>query len=555
MDNLFARFVRWLRTLNSSPSTSHPGSGSSTATRWRNWYHDPFLHKLNLFRDGHRELLSTVYLVFANPGKKSVQSLQQECAHVISVYLASLGAGKTLLRLGRVFNRATSLEWYVDWKTVEVAQLGAVITKRNDLFAVVAVGTFHPNGYFRHKCLKYLEDFGGRALPFTLPLVNNWVEAIRADAYAVSKRLLQTATLRDVLDNLWVLDSLRGSQRRSDAWREELQRIAEERIAAESTALTPSLLLGLDRYARRPAYRIAAERNLFDERDALFLLHRENDAFAKDCMADSLLNNNGVSREILAAVARDKIPALRRRALQYLYENGTEIESNVTQFLFDPNQSVREYARFILKKSGIANFAAIYREQTKESPSPGAVLGLGETGDSSDAPLASSFLASSSPAMNKTALVALASLVGDNCQDILYDHVLDERTSKTAFTLIQRLRLTYPCSKSHDDFLGSKSPSVRSRLLRLILEGDSWDNLLHAVKVYRHVDDDLRNAVTRHLKKWMVGYRKPTPGQLHEIKKALEVAGLPPDLRNLIEFTLTVSGYFKGAESVASRNS
>ncbi len=69
-----------------------------------------------------------------------------------------------------------------------------------------------------------------------------------------------------------------------------------------------------------------------------------------------------------------------------------EFRERLERLVFDEHASIRDEARFITKKhSFIKDFPEFYRQQIIDNPVPGALVGLGETGDKSDFVIVSRF--------------------------------------------------------------------------------------------------------------------------------------------------------------------
>lgn len=107
--------------------------------------------------------------------------IARDCAAAIAAYMRLLSE-EDLLRIQRIFVQYTSMEWYFNWNEVAASDMAKLISNEDDRFYVLALGTFHPNGYFRQRCLSELAHSGGRALPYVLLQVNNWVPEVREEA-------------------------------------------------------------------------------------------------------------------------------------------------------------------------------------------------------------------------------------------------------------------------------------------------------------------------------------------------------------------------------------
>lgn len=65
-----------------------------------------------------------------------------------------------LYKLCRRFGEFTSLEWMADWAAVSPAQVQKAMSREAGRFVLI-LGSFHPNGYFREKCVYAMEGYRG----------------------------------------------------------------------------------------------------------------------------------------------------------------------------------------------------------------------------------------------------------------------------------------------------------------------------------------------------------------------------------------------------------
>ena len=60
---------------------------------------------------------------------------------------------KQVIRLSEHFRQYTSMEWSIDWKKLNIREKKDWFRSDRDYFWVLALGSFHPNGYYRQACL------------------------------------------------------------------------------------------------------------------------------------------------------------------------------------------------------------------------------------------------------------------------------------------------------------------------------------------------------------------------------------------------------------------
>lgn len=432
--------------------------------------------------------------------------------------------------------------WNANWENKSLNIIDNAIEDPGDRFAVFALGTFDPDGYYREQCLARLEQLGPVTLPFVLNLVNNWVGVIAAAAADIARRLLQRASAAELLGAFAFLELISRGVRRDESVLRELRALAESQFLSRAEEITPEMLLAQERLTRRFAYGLAARHRFFDADGELLLLGRETDSMTRWLLARELLARDGDDSRLERRLLGDRSSQLRLLVMQNRYErNGGADWPEWENLLFDPAARVREYARFVLKKHGWNSFAEHYRNRLRGEPAPklGAVAGLAETGDVSDLPYFESLLASSSaPAVRNAALTGLARLGGDKYADTLHKALFEDQLGKTAFRHIRRLRIAYSCPTLYHDFLRAKSITAKQRLLKLLCDANPWERLPWLVILYHELPDPKSWRLDRLLLEWEGGYTRATEAQRRFIKESLRDHDLPPHIGRHVEFAL-----------------
>lgn len=63
--------------------------------------------------------------------------------------------------------------------------------------AILCMGTFHSNGYFRQSCMEELAQYE-ESLPFLVIRLNDWVEEIRNSAYDLVMYRIKTCGIKEL---------------------------------------------------------------------------------------------------------------------------------------------------------------------------------------------------------------------------------------------------------------------------------------------------------------------------------------------------------------------
>ena len=127
-------------------------------------------------------------------------------AKSIYVQLSTCSSNQMIL-LEKTFRTYSLLEWYANWEKVEIAFIRENIKEKREKFYVFVLGTFHPNGYFREKCMMELSR-DQEAFPYILLRMNDGVRPIREKATHIAYTGIEHISIETLLISLPYLDKL-----------------------------------------------------------------------------------------------------------------------------------------------------------------------------------------------------------------------------------------------------------------------------------------------------------------------------------------------------------
>lgn len=492
--------------------------------------------KIMEFEGGDLTALPFVYGCFAGRDK----GLSRAAAGALSVKLKELSPVQLINFLNRM-SHYTSLNWCEEWEKLPLKRFRRWLS-REDYFAVAAVGSAHPNGYYREKCLRELEAYGTMALPYLLFRANDWVTAIRILAIEKTKKILLTSPPEAVLSALPYLYRLERGRRRSETDFAGLMALVKERLLSRPELLSPKQMQTLDPNGRRLCLRIAQQGRLYSAVQWEELLHREKDPFTRRAAALAILDEPGWA-SYLTILLGHKDGALRRLALQVIWERLGPDWNGYGQFLCDPRRGVQEWARFAVEKQLPSfDFAAYYRKKLTGPDCAGALTGLGNTGVPGDGVLIKPYLQSDCPRLRKAALAALGSLCGDTELETYYHFLLcGGGCSAIGFHLLRDGGMHLGCERLFKDLKGAENPLIRRRLCVLLGNEAAWERLPYLLRLWDDSDPETALLARHCLERWWhFSYLKPRPDELLRCRRALgeQRSLLPIELIRRLEFEL-----------------
>ena len=186
-----------------------------------------------------------------------------------------------------------------------------------------------------------------------------------------------------------------------------------------------------NRHIRRASYRLALTvpgeyvPQVFDQ------AFRELDPIIRTCAARqaSAVMEQDALRSMLSVIERDPYMPVRRIALKITIENFPDkAHQALLAALLDANATIREVARYYLRRMEPMDFAAFYREALATSTGNkllGALHGIGESGIAADVERLLPYSARGTIRIRKAALHEIAHLQGDAHLSLFMEALVD----------------------------------------------------------------------------------------------------------------------------------
>ncbi len=321
-----------------------------------------------------RELLM-VYCAFAVGDKKRMRLV----GHVIRKQLECLTLGQ-MIGLYKRFRTFTSLEWSIDWSALSLKPIMDALDGENqkeERKYVLILGTFHPNGYFRERCMEELAKERG-ALPYLMLRANDWVKPVRKKAFSLLNRYIVSCTMEEILFSMPVLEKLECSGRRSD---EQLQELKKRIFASLEQNLKDEGWQDIwleDFSVRKSLYRMTIGQGILSMEQMDEWLRKEKDSFGMAVLIRGILSHPDCTLERAEEYLAYPNTRIRRCALEYQYEHLKDSWPGLDSMLLDSGRGVRDYASYILEKHTHLDIREYYLSHLKDERPDYAVLGLSE---------------------------------------------------------------------------------------------------------------------------------------------------------------------------------
>lgn len=486
---------------------------------------------------GKEHHLAALYPVVLSQDRE----LSNLAAKAVHAYMSSLDAPK-IIRLDRQFRQYTSMEWTIDWTKISPMGMQDQISSREVWLSVLRLGTLHPNGYFRERCMQALED-DEASFPYLTLRLNDWVEQVRDRAYLILSHRLDGAGTDTAVEMLPFLSQTKKGERYTKQQMQEIEKKLREKILLHLDQISLDRIREYPPVTKRFLYRILLKPELLSKEDAGLLLEREKNGNEKMLIIRLILANYECTHEEVDHYLRNKSPIVRRKALELKYDRLGSAWPGLEVHLLDPAKSIRSDACYILQKHTDFDLVSFYRAGLQTPKEAIAILGIGENGTEKEIPLLTEYLSSKEPRLLKNAMKALSSLGAAGLDDHYWMYVkdLDPGISKTAYEAIVRSNIYYGSEQLYQAYQDCGSDHAKKHLLKLLVREPSWERLPWLLRLYRPCDcsDQMQMFLHSAVRHRSV-YARIKRSQADEIIRILEFAKpvIPEGLKKEILFDL-----------------
>ena len=402
---------------------------------------------------------------------------------------------KYLVSLDERFRSYTSMEWSIDWGSVDISRMKSVIGNEKTFLWVMRLGTFNPNGYYREKCINRIAKDPGSYI-FLLIRLKDWVAEVRAAARKACNDIV-SLSFYELVNCLSSLEKVKRSERADAYFLRDLEARLSERIMLLSPGFEKRYLKGFDVPTRRALYRILLENKRLGKDEVKGILTSENNSQCLYYVMSLYIDRYGLTAEELDEFIDHKSFTVQRKAIEQKYDLTGKPWPGLESKLLSPSAPVRELARYILKKHENTDCRAFYIEHLDSSDKCVCIAGIGETGKAEDAELIMPFLEDPDTRIVKAALHALANLGGDSLKDVFWKYLQDDRQNVAiqAFREITRLGIRYGAKQIYDLFCKTDSQLLKIKLIYRLSHEAYWDRVPYALMLYYDSDYKIRDTV------------------------------------------------------------
>jgi len=448
-------------------------------------------------------------------------------------------------------DRYTGIQWDVEWDAIEISRIpaGANAATSSILLKLLSM---HPNGRVREAAVKSLDAVDdGSEISFLLLRVNDWVPQVRERASGVLAARLVPAFVHSFVSALPLLARLYDGQRVDH--RDLLRAIAKVITSTpDGRAALIAAMAGDDRAIRRAALRMATLDSAADFEPFILPGSKMADPVVRlfVARAAAAAPRRGDRLGLFSAFAADPFASVRVVALAALAANfPSAAQAYLDLAVMDRSGSVRDLARFELRKRGRVNFAAVYREaMTSASPArlATAIDGMAEVGERFDAEVILPFLSHPNARVRCASVRAVVHLGGETLLRAVLPMLHDpaNSVSSLAVRMLSRHAAVIGAAEIQTQFRVSVAPLLRTNLLRMIAALPKWDSIRMLLDAATDRDAAVASVARDHVRRWITRYNRSSVAPSHEQIELLRAAvsnaksAIEPGLIREIRFVL-----------------
>lgn len=481
-------FIRGLFKAEEKKSEPVKVAGNSETEKYFHLWMSYFVDAYTDFVEGDEKKLPTVYSYLASGDIK----VTVKAADAIARYMEKLDY-VGICHLDDWFRQLTSMEWSIDWKGISPKDIRT--KTRKDYLWVLRLGTFHPNGYFREKCVKELQYDKG-SLIFIILRLNDWVPEVRRVA---SKACLEIPAIQysEVIPCLLYLEKLRQRGLPNDAVIRDLEDKISDTAQNQTTLIDRTFVRTHGEIERRVAYRFFVSRKLVNKAETDNIISWEKNSQLQALLMTLLIQNYEVSTEELDTYINHKSLSVNYKALEVKYERIKDYWAGLENSLLSRSTRIRSYVSHILNQHTSIDIAAYYRERLETSNKKVCILGLGDNGTKEDVETLKPYLEASEEGIVKATLHAIGSLLREDGAEIYWRFLQDSRevVARQAYREIAAHDVRYGAEKIFNLLTETESELLKEKLTLMLLKEPVWDALPYRLMLYASEDEAIKSII------------------------------------------------------------
>jgi hypothetical protein len=399
--------------------------------------------------------------------------------------------------------------WYISdaWDKVTPKGISTLLVDRESKTAVLGLLSFHRSGYVRHEAVRLLgRETTGDELPYLLIRQNDWVGVVADDAEAAVNERLTPSYLARFVQCLPLVVHLLEFRRRDLS--PIVHKLVGMLVRPPHDAMLAEVLKTATPSVRRQVVRIGLETPGVHRSRVIHHGLSSTDGIIRLICATHVTRclSGQQLRQATTLLQRDRFMPVRREGIQIEAEDDPDAASTVwRRALLDSHASIRELARYSLRKMSSFDAASYYRQVIAEKGvSVAAVNGLAECGDQTDLIRLHSLLNDLQPRLRVAAIRGIARIAKKEALDDLVGLLRDNNPSvvREARRQLEEFLADIPSDALFAVAMGAESELARRSAVQLIFDKGKWQSLAWLIRIAFLDDRVIASLARQRIEAW-----------------------------------------------------
>lgn len=373
----------------------------------------------------------------------------------------------------------------IDWYSKKLSHKEMPYLSQEQYVAVLRLGTYHSNGYFRQSCMEELAQYDG-SLPFLVMRLNDWVEEIRNCAYGLVLYRIRICNIQELFSAIPMFDKVRNSRRRDMSQLTFLERQVQQQIGEKFRDCNINEIHNYDITVKNAIYRFINQNKILELNQMQQLCALEKDGYGKRLLILGIFAQFDCTQDMIYGYLSDKSAVVRYHALEFYYEKRKTAWDGLEKMLLDKSKRIRSNVSYILKRHSDFDVLSYYKEYLDKQDHTVAILGVGENGSKEDVDMIVPYLESGDERFVKAALQAYGMIMREQGEEIYWQFLLNSSIvlAAQAYRLIKSHDIHYGAKVLYETYQENQHLPAAEYFILLLIKESSWSSLPYVLQLY-----------------------------------------------------------------------
>ncbi|MDP4143374.1 MAG: hypothetical protein Q8936_02660 [Bacillota bacterium] len=416
------------------------------------------------------------------------------------------------------------------WFSLEADGLNEFKKFHKYKYLIFGLASLHRNGYVRERAVMELGGLNtGKELLYLTLRINDWVEEIAklSEKYLTNRISFYSGnSFIELLPLIYHMGL--GGRRNHSKLMEKIEITLKNK---QNINMLEYYVDSGDRYLRRACYELICDINRNSYIPVINMGLKNPDTVVQRRAIKLIFSkiNEANANSFYILIKSEKRSSVRRYAPYILgYCKNLDVIEELKGFLLDNNKSIREKARYYLRKEGYSDFISFYREAlyNNEKSIYAAIFGIGEVGTREDAVILEKYFDIKDIKIRKAVLSVLRKLDGEGYQDLFLKNLSSilPGISKEARKALEVSISTIDEEKLWQIIKLDIIPEhVFQNILYLFRKMPKWMSIIQFLRLLKLNNDQVNELVNCELLDWIYAFNrsftKPSEQEISLIKE------------------------------------